>query len=212
MVKNKLCTLAVVAGLLSGGGVSAAGLQNGDFSSSFDNWSGQVDYFDDYNSSQMNATTTHDFFTVEGANDSARLSTNTVFDTNIQDYVGWAVALFQDFTMPTLTAVGNILQLDFDFQVQLDDTGGGDNWYAQLTDNSGSGLSPLNIGSGSVDVTSFAGLDVQILFGIENIAGNDDWLQIDNVSITQKQASNIPEPGIFALLGLGALMLRRKIF
>ncbi len=210
MASKKLCTIAVVAGLLSvsGGGVSAAGLQNGDFSSGFNNWSGQVDYSVDYNSTQMDATTTPDFFTIEGTDNVARLSSNYDFIADI----GWAVTLFQDFTMPTLTAAGNTLQLGFDFTVQLDDTVGGDNWYAQLTDQSGSGLSPLDITSGLADVTSFAGLDVQILFGLENIAGGDDWLQIDNVSITQKQASNIPEPGIFALLGLGALMLRRKNF
>ncbi|WP_198245447.1 PEP-CTERM sorting domain-containing protein [methane-oxidizing endosymbiont of Gigantopelta aegis] len=207
MLKNKICTLAVVAGLLSGGGVSAAGLQNGDFSSNFDNWSGQVDYIDDYTASQMNAVTTPDFFTIEGTGGEAKLSTNYDFITGI----GWAVTMFQDFTMPTLSAAGNSLWLDFDFMVQLDDIAGGDNWFAQIGDGIGPLIDIDIAGAGPFDVTSFAGLNVQILFGLENMAGGDDWLKIDNITITeQMQANNVPEPGVFALLGLGVLMLRRK--
>jgi hypothetical protein len=209
MVNKKLCVLTLSAGLLCGGGVSAAGLQNGDFSSNFDNWSGQVDYFDDYSDTQMNAVSTPDFFTIEGAGGEAKLSTHYDFNTG----AGWAVTLFQNFTMQTLSAPVNTLWLDFDFTVQLDDIAGGDRWFAQLSDGAG-GLADIDLtaGSGPFDVTSFAGLNVEILFGIENIAGNDDWLKIDNITIAEEtQSNNVPEPGVFALLGLGALMLRRKI-
>ncbi len=203
MVNNKLCTLALVAGLISGGGVSAAGLQNGDFSSGFNGWSGQDD-LNNYDSTQMDASNSPDHFTIDG--EAAKLSTQ--YDNG----GSYLVTMFQDFTMPTLSAAGNSLWLDFDFDVLLDDVAGGDYWYAQIGDGLG-GLTDIDVtGAGPFDVTSFAGLNVQILFGLENNSGGDDWLKIDNVTITEEiQANNVPEPGVFALLGLGALMLRRKI-
>ncbi|BCX89108.1 hypothetical protein MIN45_P1478 [Methylomarinovum tepidoasis] len=209
-MKTRWHHLALMVGLMWGSAASAT-LVNGDFSSGFTGWSGQEDYITDFDAADMDASTSPDPFTIvneAGFTNAAKLSTH--YD---QTGTGWALSLYQQFTMPTLSASGSTLWLDFDYSVSLDDVAGGDNWYAQLTDKSGSGLPPLDldVSPGPFDVTAFAGKAVEILFALENIAGGDDTLLIDNVTITERLAA-VPEPSILGLLGLGMLLLRRKTF
>ena len=210
-MKKYFGTLALVAGLAFQGSAHAD-IFNGDFSAGFSGWSGQVDYLDDYDAAAMDAVTTPDFFTLTSfatLTDAARLSTH--YDP--QTGSGWAVSLFQTFTMPSLSQPTNRLWLEFDLFFSMDDPAGGDSWLAQLTDQSGSGLAPVDLTAVSLpyEVTAFAGLDVELLFSIENIAGNDDSLVIDNLRITEEVVDPIPAPSTLALVGLTLLFWRRKL-
>ncbi len=69
------------------------------------------------------------------------------------------------------------------------------------------------VGGNSFDITQFAGKEVELFFGLENGAGADDSLFIDNISITQNQTqtNNVPEPATFLLMSTGLIAMRRKL-
>jgi hypothetical protein len=200
-LKLFLQTMALAAGLLCSG-ASFANLLNGDFSSGFTGWEGEL--FDGATTSSLNPVTssaTGNFY--------VNLSGEAVV-TN--DDFNWSVALFQDFTVQSLLAPGNTLLLELDFSATV--SGAFDDLVvAQLEDLSGS-LSTLDISGGSVDITDWAGSSAEILFLVEDVdltAG--DFLTINNIRITQHAAS-VPEPGTSALfLSAGlALLARRRLF
>jgi len=209
-MKKRLGTLALVMGLAYQGSTHAD-ILNGDFSTGFSGWSGQVDYLVDYDAAAMDAVTTPDFFSITSfgtLTDAAKLSTHY----NPQNGTGWAVSLFQTFTMPSLTHPNNRLWLEFDLFFSTDDPSGGDTWLAQLTDQSGS-MAPVDLTSITqpFEVTAYSGLDVELLFSVENIAGGDDSLVIDNLRITEEIFDPVPAPSVLALLGLTLLAWRRKL-
>ena len=69
------------------------------------------------------------------------------------------------------------------------------------------------VGGNSFDITQFAGKEVELFFGLENGAGADDSLFIDNISITQNQTqtNNVPEPASILLMTAGMVAMRRKL-
>ena len=171
-----------------------AGLLNGDFSSAFASWKGSL--------SDGLALTPVD--PVPGAFvENFEVSGAAAILTNGETNVG--VSLFQDFLIPDLTQPGNTLSLSVDFTSKASSVY--DFLIAELA-NIASLFSTLSLVSGNVDITPLAGLDAQILFGVEDTDGiTGDSVTIDNILITQ-QMSAISEPGTMALLLFsGSLML-----
>lgn len=165
--------------------LSSANLLNGDFSSGFANWQGEL--FDGMTTTTGTPSTNFD------ASSGAAVISND--DSN------WAVTLFQDFTVQSLLAPGNSLSLDLDFSASVTDPF--DFFVAELVDLGGA-LATVDISAGPIDITAWAGQTAQILFYLED--GDllaQDSLTIDNISITQHAAS-VPEPGsLLLLLGAG---------
>jgi hypothetical protein len=201
-LKPYLQTIALAAGLLCSA-ASSANLLNGDFSSGFDSWQGQVTYDDPTSGlpvDEIVSPLTSNFDATSGA----AVITN--------DNINWGVALFQDFTVQSLLAPANTLWLELDFSSSVS-APFSDFVVAELVDLGGS-LATLDISGGSVDITSWAGLNAEILFLVEDgDFGTGDFLTIDNIRITQHAAS-VPEPGSLALfLSAGlALLARRRLF
>ncbi len=199
-LKLFLQAMTLAAGLLCSG-ASFANLLNGDFSSGFDSWEGEV-Y--DGATTLVNPPTsspTGNFY--------VNLSGEAVV-TN--DNTNYSVNLFQDFTVQSLLAPANTLWLELNFSATVSDAFD-DLVVAQLEDLSGS-LSTLDISGGSVDITAWAGSSAEILFLVEDVDfTTGDFLTIGNIRITQHAAS-VPEPGTSALfLSAGlALLARRRLF
>ncbi len=196
-LKPFLQTIALAAGLLCSA-ASSANLLNGDFSSGFTGWEGEL--FDGTTTTSGTGGSNFD------AGSGAAIITND--DTN------WAVALFQDFTVQSLLNPANTLWLELDFSSTVSAPSDfGDFVVAELVDLGGS-LLTLDISGGSVDITAWAGSSAEILFLVEDVDfTTGDFLTIDNIRITQHAAS-VPEPGTSALfLSAGlALLARRRLF
>ncbi|QPK62815.1 PEP-CTERM sorting domain-containing protein [Methylomonas sp. LL1] len=197
--KTYLKAAALAAGLAWGGFSSAAGLTNGDFSSNFDGWRGDVTSAGPI--SPLPGAFGNNFDASSGA---AVLSTS--FDS---DGLNYSVNLFQTFDLSS-----NALTLNFDYSWLADDAD--DTWLAQLVDASDSSHflvfnSANTSGNGQFNLAGFSGLTVQLLFGLENIGGADDSLTIDNIVITERQPNaSVPEPGTLLLISAGLLAARRK--
>jgi len=182
------------------------GLENGDFSSGFDHWQGEVfdggyvdvdplpgGYAANFDASSGSAVLTNDFF-------------------------NFGITLFQEFTVQDLASPGNTLWLSLDFSASINDAF--DFVVAELVDTAG-GLLTLDLSSGGpIDITAWAGIAAEILFlvedGIDPVTGGfgktGDFLTIDNISITQRTAA-VPEPTSLMLLlgaGLGLVASQRK--
>jgi hypothetical protein len=57
------------------------------------------------------------------------------------------------------------------------------------------------------DVTAFAGQTEQLVFSAIDIGGGNDWI-VDNIQFSN---SGIPEPSVFSLFALGALLLGWRV-
>ena len=209
MIKHKkyFKMAALSAVLFCSTGANAASLQNGDFSSGFNSWGGatlEEDPDDAFNSILTNVTpSTAPNFSIT-SDDKAKLT--TTYDTNGI----FAVDLFQEFTVQSLSSPLNTLTLGFDYTAVLDDVD--DEWLVQLGTMAYYYTDADSL-SGNIlfDITSYAGQNVDLLFSLSNNAGGDDSLTIDNIEITQSQsASPVPEPASIFLLGAGLFAMRRK--
>lgn len=180
---------------------SAAGLTNGDFSTTdFTGWQGQT---------TTSSVVVDPLPGSYGANfdaSSGAAVISTSFDTDGSEYTTY---LFQTFDLSS-----NALTLSFNFLWNADDAS--DGWLAQLVDTSNSSHFAnltLTPGNGQFDLSGFAGLTVQLLFGLENLGGADDTLTIDNILITESQPNGtVPEPSTLLLAGAGMFAARRKFF
>jgi len=193
LLKTCLQAMALAGGLLCSA-FSSAELLNGDFSAGFAGWQGEL--FDGFSTTTGTPVTNFD-----ASSGAAVISDD---DTN------WAVTLFQDFTVQSLLAPGNTLSLDLDFSAAT--TNPFDFVVAELVDLGGA-LATIDISTGPIDITAWAGQSAQILFYLED--GDflaRDSLTIDNISITQSEAS-VPEPAsllLFLGAGLGLAATRQK--
>ena len=199
--KTCLHATALAGGLLFSA-FSSADLMNGDFSSGFASWQGEVT--DDFFVNTFVDPLPGAFGGNYDASSGAAVLTND--DTNI------GIALFQDFTVQSLLASGNTLWLDLDFSASVSDPF--DLVIGELENPTGPLLSlDLTLGGGPIDITAWAGIDAGIVFYLEDgdfFTG--DFLTIDNISITQRTAA-VPEPASLMLLlgaGLGLLASQRK--
>lgn len=179
--------LALATGLIWSSHSSAA-LMNGDFSDGFNHWEGEA----------YNDTDTSD---ISDTNNFNINSGQAVLTTNADTGGNYFASIFQTFTLQN-----NALFLNFDSTYTSDDID--DSWLAQLVDTS----NPLNIVDLTLgnDISSLAGLEVELLFGLDSF-GDDDTLTIDNIEITEAQAT-VPEPTTLFLIGAGLVAIRRKIF
>lgn len=177
---------------------SAIGVTNGDFSSGFDGWLGEV------TDTAFNTVTgisplpggyTNNFVLDNGQ---AVLTTSTLTDDI------FAVYLYQPFTVDT-AAPGESLLLSFDLTPVLSDPGAGDAFFAWLV----YGPDPLDfndlVGQAATDITFLSGQSVEIGFGIEDFDDLADTLTIDNVTISRQA----PTPTTLALMLAGLLGLYR---
>jgi len=189
---------ALVAGVAWSSISFASPLTNGDFSSNnFNGWQGDV--------------------TSAGPISSLPGSFGSNFDASsgaavlTADNTEWSVHLFQTFDLSSTA-----LALNFDYSWVADDTS--DTWIAQLVDTSNTShflsfdtASAGASGNGQFDLSGFSGLSVQLLFGLENIAGSNDTLTIDNIAITESQPNgSVPEPSALLLISAGLLAAKRK--
>jgi hypothetical protein len=186
--------LALVVGML--GTAAQAGPFNGDFSSGFDGWMAEVTECTVCDGSDDSVTSLDPppgIFTdnLSTASGSAVLTTSaSVF----------AVDLFQRFVMPELAHEFAVLELSLDLGVELSDPL--EFFTAQLNDTAGS-LPTLSLfGGGVFDVSDYAGLDVEILFGISDFDSEPDRLRVDNIAVKV-----VPVPAALLLLVTGLLPL-----
>jgi hypothetical protein len=183
-------------------------LQNGNFSSGFDNWTGEVSDVDTFSITPIDPLPGgySDNYQILGGG-LAQLNTTS---TNNPPNDIWSVALFQDFLIPDLSVLGNSLELSLSVSWSLSDLGL-DFASAQLVDLADP-LSTLSLaGGGKFDITGWAGKNASLQFVVQDGDDQDDWLQVGNISITEKTAA-IPEPTTWLLILTGCFALRRKIF
>lgn len=179
-------------------GAADAALINGDFSTGFDGWSGQV----------FDGTATVDIDPLPGSYaDNFSVDPNgatliTTFDTNGTS----DVYLFQQFVVDAMEpkSIGLALLFDLDYDVDDDAV----ELFAQLSDPNGV-LPTLSLAAGApVDITAYAGRTAEVLFGVSNLFGADDSLTVADIRIEQ-----VPAPAPLALFaaGLGLLAGRRRL-
>jgi hypothetical protein len=180
---------------------SATPLTNGDFSTNdFTGWQGQT------TTSPATIDPLPGSYSLNFDANSGAAVLSTSYDTDGTEYTTY---LFQTFDLSS-----SALNLSFDYLWNANDPA--DSWLAQLVDSSNSSHYAnltINSSSGQFDLSGFAGLTVQLLFGLENWGGNDDTLTIDNIIIAENQPNgSVPEPGTLLLMGAGMFAARRKFF
>ncbi len=210
MFKRRLkifCQITVITTAIIWSAPSVA-LQNGDFSSGFDNWTGEVSDVDTFSITPVDplpGVYSNNYQVLGGG--LAQLMTTS---TNNPPNNIWSVAIFQDFLIPDLSVLGNSLELNLSVSWSLSNLGL-DFASAQLVDQADP-LSTLNlVGGGVFDITGWAGKNASLQFVVQDGDDQDDWLQVGNISITEKTAA-IPEPATWLLIVTGYFALRRKIF
>lgn len=189
-----------------GSAAVAASFQNGDFSSGFSGWQGEVGGvgFDPASGGLFG------------------ISTETAAIVK-SDYYLFPVTLSQSFTL-SLTAT--FLTFSLEYQA----TGPDDFVMAGLVDQGGlatpidlfDGNNPLIDHNFRADISSLAGQDVQLYFTLLDLSYDfdpalfaPDVMKIDNIVIAQADgATPVPEPGSLLLVGAGlaglAIVRNRK--
>jgi hypothetical protein len=190
--------ILIVVCLLTPQAASAIGVTNGDFSSGFDGWLGEV--------TDIGFNTVTGISPLPGGyansfvldNGQAVLTTSTLTDGI------FAVYVYQPFAVDT-AAPGESLLLSFDLTPVLTDPGAGDAFFAWLV----YGPDPLDfidlVGQAATDITFLSGQSVEIAFGVEDFDDLVDTLTIDNVAISRQA----PVPTTLALMLAGLLGLHR---
>lgn len=200
--------------------ISSAALINGDFSSGFTGWSGEVatynlDTFTDSGifpaTSPLDTNYPSNYFLTGAGGAKISTSTAVVGGDAVDTYF---VSLYQDFTVDSVAA-GSTLTLSLGVTSDLSDSFDG---AVQLIDLSGS-LSDVDLtAGGSFDVTNWAGVSTaQLAFFVSDEdysldIGVFDMLTVSNILFTETQGpgSTVPVPSSILLLGLGMLALRKK--
>lgn len=199
-----------IAGLLAGVVFSASAialpLQNGDFSSGFDNWKGEL--YDGTASVELPADEPF-------GNHSGIYSTpGGGAATLTPDEVYWNVLLYQAFDVPTTVGM---LTLSFSYEWVISDNVN-DFVLAELNDlTGGSGTvslfdsSSMPSGTINIDITALAGEEAELLFLIEDTDDSrNDSLTIRNITITETMSVPAPPTLLLLFAGLTGLMYRTK--
>lgn len=184
--------------LLCGTGLANAGLVNGDFSSGFTGWSGEV-------TSDGTGTLPADTPQVVdpatfASNYSASGGAAQIQTADASPDI-YSVVLFQDFTIDPI-AVGSTLSLSLSITTSL--TSPIDDFaFAQLEDLSGT-LGPIDLlAGGTFDVTAWAGSNATLSFGVSDA----DFLYPDIITVstivfaeTVSPQGQVPAPGALWLV------------
>jgi len=202
-IKRKKYTAVALAIGLMWSGLSSAALTNGDFSSGFNGWEGEVT---DLSFPTPVTTAVSPLPGSFSNNYTTPVSGGALLTTTTLDNDIWSVGLFQDFSIDSISA-GSTLQLSLDIAFSLSDTVG-DFILAELSNSS----STLDISAGGIfDITSWGGTNATLSFLVEDIDDISDSLSIANIAITEIPAT-VPEPTTVLLISAGLLAMRRKFF
>jgi len=215
-IRNKL--LILYFGILFVFMVSSAyatSFQNGDFSSDFTGWSGEIVDIN-FTSTTVDPASS-DYFNIVSYNNQAQISVDGTY---------WCNTLYQDFDMDT---IGNGWNMKLSFWIKWAPTDSTyDGLSATLSDQNGqyfvnllSGISNSSLLSGTnvtVDITSFAqdhgGEQAELAFTLYDWDFNtSDLLNVDNIILTKTPATPVPEPSMVLLLASGLCglgFLRKK--
>ncbi len=198
---NKCCKGLLLASGLLWWGTSGAALLNGDFSTDFSSWKGEVEDlgFSVTPLDPLPNLVNGNFSIVSGA---AVLTTSS--DAATPNDI-WSVHLFQDFIVPTLSALGSTLELSLDLSSTVSDAMT-DFVFAQLEDLADPLLTIDLLAGSPVDITAWAGRSASISFGVEDGDDTNDNLTIDNIQITEKIVT-VPAPATLLLLATGLVGL-----
>lgn len=179
-----------------------ASLINGDFSSGFSSWQGEVTdifYTTDSDIDPLPSSYVNNFDVSSGA---AVLTTSTLIDDI------FSVFLYQSFVVDTVAANEQLI-LSYDISASLSDVGFGDTAFAQLNYGT-SFLQTIDLlSTSSVDISFLSGQTVELLFGVEDFDDVDDQLVVDNIAVSVNPVS---VPGVLLLLlaGMSGLVVANK--
>jgi len=205
-IRNKL--LILLFGILFVFMVSSAyatSFQNGDFSSGFTGWSGEI--IDTNFSTTTVDPDTSSLFSIVSPNNQAQISLDDTY---------WNNTLYQDFDMDSIES-GWKMQISFWIKGTPSD-----GLSATLSDQNGqyfvnllSEISNSALLSGTnvtVDITSFAqnhgGEQVELAFTLYDLDyDTSDLLNVDNITFTKIPATPVPVPSSMLLLFTGLVSL-----
>ena len=188
---------------------SAASFQNGDFSSGFTGWSGEI--MDTNFSTTTVDPDTSSYFSIVSPNNQAQISLDDTY---------WNNTLYQDFDMGTHN---NGEKMEISFWIKWTPTNStSDGLSVTLSDQNSqyfvnllSEISNSALLSGTnvtVDITSFAqnhgGEQVELAFTLYDFDYNtSDLLNVDNITFTKISATPVPVPSSMLLLFTGLVSL-----
>ncbi len=215
-VRNKLLILYFgILFVFMVSSVYATSFQNGDFSSGFTGWSGEIVDIN-FTSTTVDPASS-DYFNIVSPNNQAQISLDDTY---------WNNTLYQDFDMDSIES-GWKMQISFWIKWAPTDSTY-DGLSVTLSDQNGqyfvnllSGISNSSLLSGTnvtVDITSFAqnhgGEQVELAFTLYDLDyDTSDLLNVDNINLTMLPPATVPVPNPLVLLasGLCGLVFFRKL-
>ena len=209
-VRNKLLILYFgILFVFMVSSVYATSFQNGDFSSGFTGWSGEIVDIN-FTSTTVDPASS-DYFNIVSPNNQAQISLDDTY---------WNNTLYQDFDMDSIES-GWKMQISFWIKWAPTDSTY-DGLSATLSDQNGldavdlllevSNSALLSGTTVTVDITSFAqnhgGEQVELAFTLYDLDyDTSDLLNVDNITFTKIPATPVPVPSSMLLLFTGLVSL-----